>query len=925
MKGAVRKEVFLLGLVCLIFLPGLARADTPYAGGPGTVQHALGMPDGAGVSLAAVVVGRVDPGGRHSVHEWWDEKTTVTLLFDPPPVVNKGQTIDAEGWMTTLPDGTRAVRCERIGIYINSSGGVAESLPPLKGVLPSSVWPPKKWIDVTWDEKAGEASALEGAAAEEPMIMESLTVETGTIPWAKTLADEATLPELQGLMGKIVTAGTGQFVGCIYIEEPNRSSGIRVEPTGGTFVPGNRVNVTAGTLRTTLDGERYIDDAAVSLVDNPGELRPIGVRHRELGGGPFTDGQTVFQQGVLAGFGTNTIGLFMRILGTVTAVYPVQKCFYVDDGSALDDTTHSGVLGVRVSWALQEISGTNPEVTPPQPGRRVSLTGISGTKSIGGPKPIRTLQLRAQSDVAMVDPDIHDWPTFMHDPHHTGRSTAVDNRGGTSDPNDKVTLYLRWMAEVPTATSLIGRYLSMNGKTIPDHYFEQPNAVAHPQFDSSPVHYGWGSPTNGTMLVGTFEGVYEGNVAYPVRSTGQLLAFNPLAEPSQWSGAIQPVWTYPAGTGRVGGIASTPAVAKTATGQTVIVFGCDGRRLPDESHEGGRVYGLNPDGTLRWSYPENAPGHDYPAPGNRVGRILCSSAAVLNGVIYIGTESDELIALDLDTGGLRFKRVLDYLNRTIDPNPLLGLSSPAAVRLDGEDYVFIGSDDGYVYKVGGADHPTQAGHVVASFQTGRCMESSPSYYAGKIYIGSTPATEAPEPRVHCRSAADLSQIWAGSYPGAMNEVRATPALCDQGVYVGDETGTYFYRFALDAVNPPENQRLDQAECDGHVFSSAGLSSALAYVGNDGGSLLAFNLTNFTLANKLALKKLENNEWVDMTSPSLDNYLGGWVSSSPAISYSIDASGNMWLFVTRREWTGFDEEGHKIVLGPPMLYCFGPQP
>jgi hypothetical protein len=66
------------------------------------------------------------------------------------------------------------------------------------------------------------------------------------------------------LTGKSVSAGSDQLKGRFYIEETDRSSGIRVQfgPGGGpTISPGQVVSVT-GTL-TTVDGERMLIDPIV--------------------------------------------------------------------------------------------------------------------------------------------------------------------------------------------------------------------------------------------------------------------------------------------------------------------------------------------------------------------------------------------------------------------------------------------------------------------------------------------------------------------------------------------------------------------------------------------------------------------------------------------------------------------------------------
>lgn len=83
---------------------------------------------------------------------------------------------------------------------------------------------------------------------------------TPTATAAKALQDGSSVL----LHGKIVSAGTDQFNNFFYIQEPDRSSGIRVQYGSGggpSVTQGTTVNV-AGTL-TTVAGERVIKDPIV--------------------------------------------------------------------------------------------------------------------------------------------------------------------------------------------------------------------------------------------------------------------------------------------------------------------------------------------------------------------------------------------------------------------------------------------------------------------------------------------------------------------------------------------------------------------------------------------------------------------------------------------------------------------------------------
>ena len=109
---------------------------------------------------------------------------------------------------------------------------------------------------------------------------------------------------------KIVTAAW-PTQGRLYIEEADRSSGIKVESDAIPLV-GSLVAV-AGTVGTTSDGERFIRAQTVTPGDPAEVPGALGMTNRQLGGGRFG-----LQVGMSdTGAGTNTVGLLCRIWGKV--------------------------------------------------------------------------------------------------------------------------------------------------------------------------------------------------------------------------------------------------------------------------------------------------------------------------------------------------------------------------------------------------------------------------------------------------------------------------------------------------------------------------------------------------------------------------------------------------------------------------------
>jgi len=143
---------------------------------------------------------------------------------------------------------------------------------------------------------------------------------------------------------RVAAAVSAAFPDFLYVEDAQRISGIRVNKTGHTHSVGQSVIVT-GALKTSSDGERYID-CSLSAKSVDAELDPFFVIGRSLGGGawPVDWPSSPGQRGVTDGTGLNNIGLLVMVCGNVS--YAGSDHFYVDDGSGVSDP--SGHPGVKV-------------------------------------------------------------------------------------------------------------------------------------------------------------------------------------------------------------------------------------------------------------------------------------------------------------------------------------------------------------------------------------------------------------------------------------------------------------------------------------------------------------------------------------------------------------------------------------------------
>lgn len=138
------------------------------------------------------------------------------------------------------------------------------------------------------------------------------------------------------------TAGSNTFAdGGYYIEEINRTAGIRIvpQPGVGAVSIGDRANFSGVMSTDTATGERFI---SVVLVENQAAAEPI----RPLGA----------VNKAIAGAGTSPAGLLMTVWGKVTHKDSSGAFMYVDDGSKAGGGSEP--VGIKVLLDGTELSAS---------------------------------------------------------------------------------------------------------------------------------------------------------------------------------------------------------------------------------------------------------------------------------------------------------------------------------------------------------------------------------------------------------------------------------------------------------------------------------------------------------------------------------------------------------------------------------------
>lgn len=184
------------------------------------------------------------------------------------------------------------------------------------------------------------------------------------------------------LTGQVVSAGKPEFGTYMYVQEPDRSSGIRVNlgSVQTSSVIGSLVTVT-GTL-DLVSGERLLYNPILTTTGSATGPKPLGLTNRDIGGGALN----AYTPGITGGSGTNNIGLLVTTFGRVKVIG--TDYFYMDDGSALDDG--SGNPGIKVY--------TGSLTKPVSTSQYAIVTGISSAE-ISGSTTRRLIRPRKQTDL----------------------------------------------------------------------------------------------------------------------------------------------------------------------------------------------------------------------------------------------------------------------------------------------------------------------------------------------------------------------------------------------------------------------------------------------------------------------------------------------------------------------------------------------
>jgi eukaryotic-like serine/threonine-protein kinase len=138
------------------------------------------------------------------------------------------------------------------------------------------------------------------------------------------------------------------------------------------------------------------------------------------------------------------------------------------------------------------------------------------------------------------------------------------------------------------------------------------------------------------------------------------------------------------------------------------------------------------------------------------GESIESSAAIVGGTVFVGTQKGELVALSLENGSIYWK---------FSTGSPIGESSPAYSG----GVVYIGDLGGWINALNASD-----GRKLWAFKTGGEIKSSPVVAGDRVLIGSY------DEHLYCLSTRNGSVLWKARTNGP---VHSTPSISDGMAFV----------------------------------------------------------------------------------------------------------------------------------------------
>ena len=311
------------------------------------------------------------------------------------------------------------------------------------------------------------------------------------------------------------------------------------------------------------------------------------------------------------------------------------------------------------------------------------------------------------------------------------------------------------------------------------------------------------------------------------------------------------------------------------------------------------------------------------------GESIESSAAIVGGTVFVGSQKGELVALSLANGSVYWK---------FDTGSPIGESSPAY----GGGAVYIGDLGGWINALNASD-----GKKLWAFKTNGEIKSSPVVIGDRVLIGSY------DEHLYCLSARNGSLLWKFKTNGP---VHSTPGIADGMAFIAgcDE----LFR----AIRISDGKEVFNVSSGAYTGASPALRGGAAFYGTFDNEVLGVNLGERKIAWRYEHPQRKFPFYSSAAVTSTRIVLGGrdklvhgltvagkaaWtfatrarVESSPAIAggrvfvgsndgrfyvLNLDTGAKLWEFDTGAPLSASPAIANgRIVIGSQdgRLYCFG---
>ena len=237
----------------------------------------------------------------------------------------------------------------------------------------------------------------------------------------------------------------------------------------------------------------------------------------------------------------------------------------------------------------------------------------------------------------------------------------------------------------------------------------------------------------------------------------------------------------------------------------------------------------------------------------KTGNVNRSTPAVAGGVVYVGSHTGNLYAIDAKTGAANW---VTQLGGEIS-------SSPAVA----DGMVFVGNDAGFYAldaKSGERRWTMKTGEVAPFAHRWDYFQSSPTYFEGVVYFGSA------DGHIYAVVAKTGNVLWKFKTEG---RVRTSPALADGVLYCGSMDGNLY---ALDAKTGQLKWKFKTAGNPffplGEVQSTPAVADGMVFFGSRDGFLYAVDAAT------------GQKQWAY-------SHEGSWCISGPAVADGLVFAGS----------------------------------